>query len=286
MNESAVVPFYFQENEVRTITINNEPWFVAKDVCDILGLGNVTNALLKVPAQHLTLIELRSGGQIREMNAVSEPGLYRLILRSDKQQAEPFMEWVTAEVLPSIRKTGGYLMAGNSALDAMAVQIIQMVVPAVISQVMAQVAPMIKGLSDQVKHVQINFSHVGTVWSFSYHCCQEGNTNTYVEKDELYKAYCEYCATIPYCHAEGKTAFLTKVYRAFTNTYSATINRFGRKVQVVRGIALISGYSLILADLRIERQHKDEAELQRRRQQYVGLTERMASLRETPEGEA
>lgn len=113
MNTSSVVPFYFQSHEVRTINIENNPWFVAKDVCDILGLEHITNALGRIPENHLTVIRLQSGGQMRDMKAVSEPGLYRLILRSDKPQAEPFMEWVTAEVLPTIRKTGSYSLPKN-----------------------------------------------------------------------------------------------------------------------------------------------------------------------------
>lgn len=111
MNESAVVPFYFQENEVRTITINNEPWFVAKDICDILALESVTKALLRVPETHKGVNSIQTLGGIQQMNTVDESGLYRLILRSDKPEAEPFMEWVTAEVLPSIRRTGSYGLA-------------------------------------------------------------------------------------------------------------------------------------------------------------------------------
>lgn len=116
--------FTFNELEIREITdAHGEPWFVARDVCDILDLEHISNALAKIPEQHLTVIRLQSGGQIREMKAVDEAGLYRLVLRCDKPQAEPFMEFVTAEVLPSIRKTGSYAAPGiratadNPALD-------------------------------------------------------------------------------------------------------------------------------------------------------------------------
>lgn len=113
MNTSQVVPFYFQSNEIRTIAVDGQPWFVAKDVCDVLGLENVTKALQRIPEQHLALNRIQGKRGEYEVNTVSEPGLYRLILRSDKPQAEPFMEWVTAEVLPSIRKTGGYNLPEN-----------------------------------------------------------------------------------------------------------------------------------------------------------------------------
>jgi|GEM_PF-2946106 len=107
-----VKTFQYQSHQFRSQIINDEPWFVAKDICDVLGLEHITNALAKIPEHHLTVIELQSGGQMREMKAVSEPGLYRLILRSNKPEAEPFIEWVTSEVLPSIRKTGSYAIPG------------------------------------------------------------------------------------------------------------------------------------------------------------------------------
>ena len=101
--------FELHNHQLRAIIDReNKPLFVAKDACDYLDLGNVTNALAKVPKHHLTLIRLRSGGQIREMNAVDEPGLYWLISRSDKPKAIEFMDWIFSEVLPAIRKQGYY----------------------------------------------------------------------------------------------------------------------------------------------------------------------------------
>jgi len=108
-----VVPFYYSENEIRIITDSQgEPWFVAKDVCDVLGLDNITWALNGLDEDELTLEKLNSGGQTREMKLISESGLYTLIIRSNKPQAKAFRRWVTHEVLPAIRKTGGYSAAG------------------------------------------------------------------------------------------------------------------------------------------------------------------------------
>jgi hypothetical protein len=88
--------------------INNDPWFLAKDVCDSLGLENVTKALYSLDEdEKLTLPVVRSG-QTREMNFVNESGLYNLIFQSRKPEAKKFRKWVTSEVLPSIRKTGKY----------------------------------------------------------------------------------------------------------------------------------------------------------------------------------
>lgn len=112
MNKSkptSVTPFVYESTEIRTLKeADGSVWFIAKDVCDILGLNNVTMALSKVPDNHKGVNQIETPGGKQRLNVVDESGLYRLILRSDKPEAEPFMEWVTSEVLPAIRKTGTY----------------------------------------------------------------------------------------------------------------------------------------------------------------------------------
>ena len=93
--------------EIRTVTINNEPWFVAKDVCDILGIANPTDALNK-GLEDFERARFNLGRQ-GEANIISESGFYTLVLRSRKPIAKPFRLWVTQEVLPQIRQTGGYI---------------------------------------------------------------------------------------------------------------------------------------------------------------------------------
>lgn len=93
---------------LRVIERDGEPWFVAKDVCDALGLGNITEALrlLDDDEADFSLVEVRgtTSVQPRRMRVLSEPGLYRVIMRSDKAAARPFQRFVTREVLPAIRK--------------------------------------------------------------------------------------------------------------------------------------------------------------------------------------
>lgn len=96
-----------QFGEIRTVTINNEPWFVAKDICDILGVTNPTMSLKNLESDEVTKLNL--GGLEGETNFVSESGFYTLVIRSRKDIAKPFRLWVTREVLPQIRKTGGYI---------------------------------------------------------------------------------------------------------------------------------------------------------------------------------
>lgn len=94
--------------KVRVVMRDGEPWFVAKDVCECLDLGNPSQAIARLEDDERWLISneaLRSNG---ETAVVSEPGLYSLVLGSRKPEAKAFKRWVTHEVLPSIRKTGGY----------------------------------------------------------------------------------------------------------------------------------------------------------------------------------
>ncbi len=100
--------FDFKGAALRTLTDGaGEPWFVAKDVCDILGMSNATVALQSLDDDELTKFNL--GGQHGEANIISEPGLYRLVMKSRKPEAKEFQRWVTHEVLPRIRRTGGYI---------------------------------------------------------------------------------------------------------------------------------------------------------------------------------
>lgn len=92
--------------EIRVIEQNGEPWFVAADVCKALDIGNPTQAISRLDEDELTLISNEGG---REMNYINEPGLYTLVLGSRKKEAKTFKRWITHEVVPSIRKTGGYI---------------------------------------------------------------------------------------------------------------------------------------------------------------------------------
>lgn len=106
-----ITTFVFPQSNanVRTLTIDDDPWFVAKDVCDALGLDNVAMATKRLDSDEVNQIELLSAdNRLRSHSIINEPGLYSLIIRSDKPNARDFRRWITHEVLPSIRKTGRY----------------------------------------------------------------------------------------------------------------------------------------------------------------------------------
>lgn len=102
--------FNFKGQEVRTVTINSEPYFVGKDVADILGYSNSRDALSKhVDSDDKLTSQIATAGQNRNQTIINESGLYSLILSSKLPQAKEFKRWVTTEVLPTIRKHGAYL---------------------------------------------------------------------------------------------------------------------------------------------------------------------------------
>ncbi len=99
-----------QFGEIRVTDRDGEPWFVAADVCRALDIGNPSQALTRLDSDEATLIS----NEGREINIVSEPGLYALVLGSRKPEAKAFKRWVTHEVIPSIRRTGGYITGADS----------------------------------------------------------------------------------------------------------------------------------------------------------------------------
>ena len=110
MNEMQV--FEREEfGQIRTVTRDGEPWFVAVDVCRALEHSNVSSALERLDDDERSKLNL---GRQGETNVVNEPGLYTLVLGSRKPEAKAFKRWITHEVLPSIRKTGVY--AGDAKL--------------------------------------------------------------------------------------------------------------------------------------------------------------------------
>ena len=114
--QSQLSTFNFESNSIRTLAINNEPWFVAVDVCNALDIANSRDALLKLDEDEKTTVGLtdsQAGNGAQSISIISESGMYTLILRcrdAVKKGSVPhrFRKWVTAEVLPAIRKTGKY----------------------------------------------------------------------------------------------------------------------------------------------------------------------------------
>ena len=103
--EQTLQVFNYKEHQVRTVEVNGEVWFVAKDVCDILEIQNVTQAVQNLDEDERSMHYI---GRQGEANIISEAGLYKLIFNSRKPEAKEFTRWVTHEVLPAIHRTGTF----------------------------------------------------------------------------------------------------------------------------------------------------------------------------------
>lgn len=125
MNE--VQLFNFENHEVRSLLLNNEPWFVGKDVAEALGYSKARNAI----ATHIDSEDKKDApiqgtlGGVQEMTVINESGLYSLVLSSKLPSAKKFKRWVTSEVLPALRKTGQYQVKDLSGSELMARALIE-----------------------------------------------------------------------------------------------------------------------------------------------------------------
>lgn len=110
----ALQVFNFEKRDVRVVMKGSEPWFVAKDVCDVLEIQNARDTIARVldeDEKGVDKIDTLGGAQ--EMNVINESGVYTLVMRSNKPEAKRFRKWVTSEVLPALRKTGSYSVKKN-----------------------------------------------------------------------------------------------------------------------------------------------------------------------------
>lgn len=117
-----IVAFKYNEQQVRTIEKNGEPWFVGKDVAEILGYSDTAQAVRKhIDNEDKGVVEMTTPGGKQPVTIINESGLYSLILSSKLPTTKKFKHWVTSEVLPSIRKTGEYKItpAQQNRLDIM-----------------------------------------------------------------------------------------------------------------------------------------------------------------------
>lgn len=104
--------------EIRTVIENGEPWFVGVDIATALGYSNTRDAIAKhIDNEDKATVAIHDGRQKRNITAINESGLYSLILSSELPSAKAFKRWVTSEVLPSIRKNGGYIVGQDTMTD-------------------------------------------------------------------------------------------------------------------------------------------------------------------------
>lgn len=138
--ENSVQQFDFKGHPVRVEVLNDQPWFVLKDVCDVLGIKNSRDIKSAIDSEDLMSVVATSGGQRRRLNAVNEYGALDLVLVSRKPEAKAFKRWLTHEVVPSIGRTGGYSVKSPSDMinDLMKVRTDYTTTPAVVQDIVTR----------------------------------------------------------------------------------------------------------------------------------------------------
>ena len=185
MNEMKI--FNFEDNEVRTQTINGEPWFVGKDVADILGYSNPAKAIRDhVDDEDKGQNDTFTPGGMQIMTIVNESGLYSLVFKSQLPSAKRFKRWVTSEVLPTIRKTGSYQIPADP-MDALR---LMFQATEHTQEKVNQVDARVIHLEQNVKLEPGEYAYIGK--SISRKVYQIGKERAYSmnrqQKDELFKA--------------------------------------------------------------------------------------------------
>lgn len=120
MNNNLQIFSNSEFGNIRTLNLNNENWFIGKDVAEVLGYSNTRDALkVHVDEEDKADVVIHDGSQNRKMIGINESGLYSLILSSKLPNAKKFKRWVTSEVLPELRKTGTYQIKQLSPIEQM-----------------------------------------------------------------------------------------------------------------------------------------------------------------------
>lgn len=136
----AVIPFAFDGTDVRALTRDGDPWFVLADVCRVLEIDNSRNASARLDEDEKGVHTVDTLGGPQQMVVINESGLYSLVITSRKPEAKRFKKWITSEVIPAIRKTGGYMMAApEETPEALAVRALT-VLQATVERQKAQLA--------------------------------------------------------------------------------------------------------------------------------------------------
>ena len=143
----------FHGAAVRTVTIAGEPWWVAKDVCDVLSISKHRDAVARLDADERESAKVDTPGGEQAVTVVSESGLYTLITRSNKPEAKAFRRWVTHDVLPTIRQTGSYTVPGAEPAPDRMSQLMDM---------LAQNLMALTGKSEYVTRVAVEAAEMAT----------------------------------------------------------------------------------------------------------------------------
>lgn len=255
---AGITPYVFEDNLVRVHQDENgDPWFVAKDVCNVLGLQNSRDTLKKVledDEKGVATIYTLGGDQ--EVSTVSESGLYALIFKSRKPQAKTFRKWVTSEVLPAIRKAGRYEISRaedrereeEGQIEALKELARSIPLRAAHRVQMMQLAERITRAEGTTSEVDIlcrylslceavcskpdtGFDTLGDehMRQFVNECCEQASDADVVAGASLYQAYCAWCEEKGY-KARSVITFGRQIGKFFERFKSNTVHYRGARL--------------------------------------------------------
>ncbi|PID59334.1 hypothetical protein CSB45_00945 [candidate division KSB3 bacterium] len=219
-DQNAVVPFQFNDQQVRTVVRDGAPWFVAKDVCGVLEINNSRKAVSGLDDDEKGVTKSDTPGGEQELSVLSESGLYTLIVRSNKPQAKPFRRWVTHEVLPSIRKNGFY---GSLSKEGM---------KTLVTDVAAEVVEIL-----QTRQQKGPFVDTTGVKEFLGWLDHDLKGDRFTRKGDLYDVYKTWCVEHG-IKADSSAHFFLRLYRAVPSLKGARIQVDGKRTPVVVGISV------------------------------------------------
>ena len=119
--QNSLQVFNYEGSNVRTVMLDGEVWFVAKDVCDILEIKNARDAISELDDDERSTVTISDGNRGNpNMNVINEPGLYALVFKSRKPEAKAFARWVRHELLPQVMHTGSYIRMNAESINVIA----------------------------------------------------------------------------------------------------------------------------------------------------------------------
>lgn len=198
---------------VRVVIYDDDPLFIASDICAGLKLSNVTNALNRLDKEERTLISIKGASNLLPINAITESGLYKLILSSKKAETKQFKDWVTKEVLPSIRKAGRYELKPFGLSEYIGKQALQIITANLIN-----LYDNVEQLEQRVKVLELNTNTKEMYYTISGFARLNGESITTEEAKRLGK----YATTLSKAHGFniGKQ---THERWGYVNTYHSEI---------------------------------------------------------------
>ena len=262
MNEQNNIPqvFNFNDNPVTVLMIDGNPWWVAKDVCNVLGICNTGDAVSRLDDDERNTIGITDGIGNPLKNIINESGLWSLVLTSRKPEAKAFKKWLTSEVIPSLRKTGSYSIAPPAPPKELTrLEILQMAVET--EKVNQELTKQIEDLSPKARLYEKLCVHEGltTIGALAKDLVLRDLDGNLIGEMGLYEWLRGWCHAL--CYGERGLYNLPYQNHLRAERFRVVMDQFGRSVTMVtrKGVAWVEKrWAEYLAEEKKKRKHEIE----------------------------